>query len=55
MSITICKIASSGNLLYDSESSNSGLCDNLEGCDGMGCGREVQEGEDKPIPMTDSC
>ena len=31
------------------------LCDNLEGWDGMGGGREVQEGGDIFIPMTDSC
>ena len=31
------------------------LCDNLEGCDGVGGGREVQEGGDICIPMTDSC
>ena len=30
------------------------LCDNLEGCDGVGGGREVQEGEDICIPMDDS-
>ena len=33
-----------GNLLYDAGSSNPVLCDNLEGWNGMGCGREVQEG-----------
>ena len=53
--MTICKTVASGNLLYDSESSNSGLCDNLEGCDSMGAGREVQERGDIYIPMTDSC
>ena len=31
------------------------LCDNLEGEDGMGSGREVQEGGDIHIPMADSC
>ena len=30
-------------------------CDNLEGWDGVGGGREVQEGGDICIPMTDSC
>ena len=30
------------------------LCDNLEGCDGVGGGREVQEEEDICIPMADS-
>ena len=33
-----------GNLLYDAGSSNTVLCENLEGWYGMGCGREVQEG-----------
>ena len=31
------------------------LCINLEGWDGEGDGREVQEGGDICIPMTDSC
>ena len=31
------------------------LCDNLEVWDGVGGGREVQEGEDICIPMADSC
>ena len=31
------------------------LCDNLEGMDWVGSGREVQEGGDKCIPMADSC
>lgn len=31
------------------------LCDNLEGEDGMGSGREAQEGGDVQIPMADSC
>ena len=31
------------------------LCDNLEGWDGVGNGREVQEGKDICIPMADSC
>ena len=30
------------------------LCDNLEGWDGVGDGKEVQEGGDICIPMTDS-
>ena len=45
----------SGNLLYDSRSSNLVLCDNLEGWDGMGWdGKEVQERRDICIPMVDS-
>ena len=31
------------------------LCDNLEGWNGKGGGREVQEGGDMCIPITDSC
>ena len=30
------------------------LCDNLEGLDGMGGGREVLEGKDIHIPMPDN-
>ena len=32
-----------------------GLCINLEGWDGEGDGKEVQEGGDICIPMADSC
>ena len=35
-----------GNLLYDAENPKRMLCDNLEGWDGVGGGREVQEGGD---------
>ena len=31
------------------------LCDNLEGWDGVGGGKEVQEGGNICIPMADSC
>ena len=31
------------------------LCDNLEGWDGAGGGREAQKGGDMYITMTDSC
>ena len=31
------------------------LCDNLEGWDGVGGGRDVREGEDIYIPTADSC
>ena len=40
------KETASGNLLYDAGSSNLVLCDNLEGWDRVGGGREVQEGGD---------
>ena len=49
------KETASGNLLYDAGSSNLVLCDNLEGWDGEGGEREVQEGGDIGIPMADSC
>ena len=49
--ITICKIDSE-NLLCDSE---LGLCNNLEGCNGVGGGRETQEGGDTCVPVADSC
>ena len=32
-----------------------GLCDNLEGWESVGGGKEVQEGGDMCIPMADSC
>ena len=31
------------------------LCDNLQGWDGVGNGREVEEGGDISIPVADSC
>ena len=31
------------------------FCDNLEGWDGVGGGREVQQGGDLCVPMADSC
>jgi len=32
-----------------------GLCDNLEGWDGVGGRREVQEAGDRCIPVADAC
>ena len=49
------KQIASGNLLYDAGSSNPGLCDNLQGWDGVEAGKEVLEGGDICIPMADSC
>ena len=49
------KQPASGNLLYDAGSSNLVLCDNLEGWDGVGGGRKVQEEGDRGISMADSC
>ena len=31
------------------------LCDNLVGWDGVGGGREIQEGGDMCVPMADIC
>ena len=45
----------SGNLLCDPGNPKPILCDNLEGWDGGGGGREVQEGGDICILMADSC
>ena len=36
------------------QGTQTGLCDNLEGWDGVGGGREVQEGGDIRIPVADS-
>ena len=48
------KQIASGNWLYDTGSS-TGALDNLEGWDGAGGGKKVQEGGDICIPMADSC
>ena len=52
---TICKTDRHGNSLCDTGSSNPVLRESLEGWDGVGHGREVQEGGDICIPMADSC
>ena len=31
------------------------LCEDLKGWDGVGSGREVQDGGDMSVPMADSC
>ena len=41
--------------MYDAGNSKPGICDNLEGWEGEGGGRWVQEGGDMCIPMADSC
>ena len=53
--IAICKIDSPGNLLSDTGNPHLALCDNLDGWDGEGGGRGVQEGVDMCIPVIDSC
>ena len=54
--LSYAKQTTSGNLLYILGRSNTVLCDNLEGWDEEGGGREdVQKGKDICIPMADSC
>ena len=52
--ITICKIGSRWELLHPAGSADN-LCDNLEGWNGVGVGREIQERGDMCIPVADSC
>ena len=52
--IPFVKQIASGNLYY-SGNTNRGSATNLEGWDGEGDGKEVREGEDMGVPMTDSC
>ena len=52
--ITIHKIDSQWEFALCLGELKQGLCINLEGWDGEGDGREVQEGGDICIPMTDS-
>ena len=53
--ITIRKIDSQWEFALCLRELKQGLCINLEGCDGEGDGREVQEGGDICLPMADSC
>ena len=53
--ITICKIDSQQEFAVWLRKLKQGLCINLEGCDGEGNGKKVQEGGDICIPMADSC
>ena len=52
---TICKIHSQWKFAVYLRKLKQGFCINLEGWDGDGNGREVQEGGDVCIPMADSC
>ena len=52
--ITIRKIDSQQEFAVCLMDLKQGLCINLEGWDGEGGGREVQEGGDICIPMADS-
>jgi len=51
---TLCKIDSQWELAVWLRELKPGLCDNLEGRNGEGGGREVQEGGDMGVPMADS-
>ena len=53
--ITICKINSQREFAVWLKKLKPGLCINLEGWDGEGDGREVQNRGDICIPMSDSC
>ena len=53
--ITIRKIDSQWEFALCLRELKQGLCINLEGCDGEGDGREVQEGGAICIPVADSC
>ena len=53
--ITICKIDNQQEFAVGLRKLKQGLCIKLEGCNGEGDGREVQNGGDICIPMADSC
>ena len=53
--ITKCKIDSQCEFAVCLWGLKQGLCINLEGWDGEGAQREVQEGGDIRIPMADLC
>ena len=52
---SICKIASQWEFAVWLRELKQELCDNPEGWDGEGEGREVQGGGDMGVPMADSC
>ena len=53
--ITICKIDSQQEFSVWLRKLKQGLCINLEGWDGKGCGKKVQKGGDICMSMADSC
>ena len=53
--ITICKIDSQWEFAIWLRELKPGLCNNLEGWDVEGEGKDVQEGGDIGRPMADSC
>ena len=50
-----CKIDSQWELAICLRELKQALCDNLEGWDGEGDGREVREGGNMGVSMADSC
>ena len=52
---TICKIDSQWEFPVWLRKLKQGLCDNLEGWDEEGNGRDGQDGGDIDVPMADSC
>ena len=54
-SIAMCEIDSQRESAVCLRKLKQGLCVNPEGWGGEADGREVQKGEDKCIPMADSC
>ena len=52
---TICKVDSQGEFAVWLRKLKWGLCINLEGWDGEGYGKEVQNGGDICAPTADSC
>ena len=53
--ITMCKVDSQRESAVWLRKLKQGLCINLEGWDGDGDGREIREGWDMCVPLTDSC
>ena len=53
--MTVCRIDSRWEFAVWLRELKPGLCDNLEEWDGVGGGKEIQEGGDRCIPMADSC
>ena len=55
MLLGICKTDSQWEFAICLREPKHGLCINLEGWDGEGDGRDIQEGGDICIPIADSC
>ena len=55
LTVPYVKQIANGNLLDEAGNPNQVLCENLEGWDVEGGGREIQEGGDICRPMVNSC